>query len=164
MQTPLTLRVDVEKWPLKAPFRITGHTMLDCELVVVTLIAGDLQGRGEAEGVYYRGDDVAAMVKNIEAVRPRIEAGIDRESLQQLLPPGGARNALDCALWDLDAKRTQRPVWQLAGLEEPKPILTAHTLGADSPEAMAEGARGYREAKLLKLKLTGEPIDPERIR
>src|SRR5579862_394800 len=120
MQTPLTLRVDVEKWPLKAPFRITGYTMLDCELVVVTLMQGELQGRGEAEGVYYRGDDVAAMVKNIEAVRSRIEAGIDRESLQRLLPPGGARNALDCALWDLDAHRTGKSAWQLAGLPQPK--------------------------------------------
>lgn len=160
----LTLSVETEKWPLKSPFRITGYTMLDCEVVVVTLGQDGLMGRGEAAGVYYLKDDVAAMVSRIEAVRASIEAGIDRESLQRLLPPGGARNAVDCALWDLDAKRTGRPAWQLAGLEKPRPLLTAHTLGADSPEVMADGARGYQDAKLLKLKLTGEAADADRIR
>lgn len=160
----LTLAVETEKWPLKAPFRITGYTMLDCEVVVVTLRQDRLSGRGEATGVYYLKDDVAAMVSRIESVRPAIEAGVDRESLQRLLPPGGARNAVDCALWDLDAKRSGRPAWELAGLGEPKPLLTAHTVGADTPEAMAAGARAYREAKLVKLKLTGEPADAERVR
>jgi L-alanine-DL-glutamate epimerase-like enolase superfamily enzyme len=104
------------------------------------------------------------MVKRIEGVRDSIEAGIDRETLQTLLPAGGARNAVDCALWDLDAKRLRKPAWQLADLGEPRPLLTAHTVGAESPTEMADWARSYTQAKLLKLKLTGEAIDADRIR
>jgi L-Ala-D/L-Glu epimerase len=162
--TVLTLRVATEKWPLKTPFRITGYTMLESEVIVVTLAREGLAGRGEAAGVYYLKDDVPAMVKRIEAVRASIEAGIDRESLQQLLPPGGARNAVDCALWDLEAKRAGKPAWQLAGLGSPKSLLTAHTVGADSPEAMADGARAFKQAKLVKLKLIGEAADADRVR
>jgi len=160
----LSLQVATEKWPLKKPFRITGYTMVDCEVVVVTLTQEGRSGRGEAAGVYYLREDVAGMVKRIESVRDSIEAGIDRETLQTLLPPGGARNAVDCALWDLDAKRMGKPAWQLAGLDEPRPLLTAHTVGAESPTDMADWARSYTEAKFLKLKLTGEPIDADRIR
>jgi L-alanine-DL-glutamate epimerase-like enolase superfamily enzyme len=104
------------------------------------------------------------MVKSIENVRDSIEAGIDRETLQNLLPLGGARNAVDCALWDLDAKRMGKPAWQLADLDEPRPLLTAHTVGAESPDDMADWACSYTEAKFLKLKLTGEAIDADRIR
>lgn len=160
----LSLQVTTEKWPLKKPFRITGYTMLDCEVVVVTLTQDGLSGRGEAAGVYYRQDDVPGIVKRIESVRDSIEAGIDREKLQSLLPPGGARNAVDCALWDLDAKRMGKPAWQLAGLDEPRPLLTAHTVGAESPTDMADWACSYTQAKFLKLKLTGEAIDADRIR
>jgi L-alanine-DL-glutamate epimerase-like enolase superfamily enzyme len=162
--TPLTLRVETEKWPLKIPFRITGYTMLESEAVVVTLGQDGFAGRGEAAGVYYLKDDVGAIVNRIEAVRSSIEAGIDRVSLQRLLPAGGARNAVDCALWDLEAKRTGTPAWKLAGLEAPRPLLTAHTVGADAPQAMAEGALAFKHAKLVKLKLTGEPVDADRIR
>jgi L-alanine-DL-glutamate epimerase-like enolase superfamily enzyme len=163
-QTPLTLRVDVEKWPLKSPFHITGHTMVDADVVVVTLGQDGLIGRGEATGVYYLNDDVPAMVKRIETVRKTVEAGIDRDSLQRLLPAGGARNALDCALWDLDAKRLGTSAWSLAGLKSPEPLITAHTVGANPPDTMAADARAYVEAKLIKLKLTGEPADADRVR
>ncbi|HZO23964.1 MAG TPA: dipeptide epimerase [Steroidobacteraceae bacterium] len=163
-RTRLSLHVETEKWPLKRPFRITGHTMHDCEVVVVNLTQDGLKGRGEAAGVYYLQDDVPAMVKRIESVRDSIEAGIDREMLQSLLPAGGARNAVDCALWDLDAKRMGKPAWELADLDTPRPLLTAHTVGAESPTDMADWARSYTEAKFLKLKLTGEAIDADRIR
>src|SRR5581483_7568835 len=163
-RTRLSLHVETEKWPLKRPFRITGHTMHDCEVVVVNLTQDGLKGRGEAAGVYYLREDVPAMVKRIESVRDSIEAGLDREMLQSLLPPGGARNAVDCALWDLDAKRMGKPAWELAGLEMPRPLVTAHTVGAESPADMADWARSYTEAKFLKLKLTGEAIDGDRIR
>src|SRR5579862_408210 len=156
-QAPLTLRLDVEKWPLKAPFHITGHTMTDADVIVVTLEQDGLTGRGEACGVYYFDDDVPAMVKRIEAVRRNVEAGIDRGALQNLLPAGGARNALDCALWDLDARRLGVPAWRLAGLDKPSALITAHTVGANPPEKMAADARAYSEARLIKLKLTGEP-------
>jgi L-alanine-DL-glutamate epimerase-like enolase superfamily enzyme len=161
----LTLHVAIEKFALKEPFHITGHTMVDTDVVRVTLEEGGHIGQGEASGVYYREDDDAAgVVKQIEAVRARIEAGIDRETLQQLLPSGGARNAVDCALWDLEAKLTGRPAWQIAGLDAPRPLLTTFTVGANKPEKMASDARAYAGAKAIKLKLTGEPLDAERVR
>jgi len=161
----LQLRVAVEHVELAAPFRISGFVFERQEIVVVTLSDGALRGRGEASGVYYLGDDAKKMVAAIEAHRPEIERGIDRESLQHLLPPGGARNAVDCALWELDAARSGRSVWQLAGLRAVNPLVTTFTLGADTPDVMAEGARKYSHARSLKLKLTGEPdLDIARIR
>lgn len=161
----ITLDVRVEKYPLKQPFHITGYTIVDSEVVTVTLQRGDHRGRGEAAGVYYRaGDDIPGVVKQIEAVRARIEAGITRESLQDLLPTGGARNAVDCALWDLEGKEIGRPAWQLADLEQPRALLTTFTVGANGPGKMAADARAYTQAKAIKLKLTGEPVDAERVR
>jgi L-alanine-DL-glutamate epimerase-like enolase superfamily enzyme len=162
--SPLALRVDVEKWPLKAPFRITGHTFVDLDLVLVSVERDGAIGRGEAAGVYYLKDDVTHMVAQIEAVRAAIEAGVDRESLRHILPAGGARNAVDCALWDLEAKLLRRPAWQLAGLTSLDPLLTTFTVGANLPDKMAEGARAYAGARAIKLKLTGEPLDAERVR
>jgi L-alanine-DL-glutamate epimerase-like enolase superfamily enzyme len=96
------------------------------------------------------------MLATIEGARGAIEAGIDRTALQELLPPGGARNAIDCALWELDASRLRMPVWKLAGLPPPKALLTTFTLGAEQPQKMAEGAKKYSQARALKLKLTGD--------
>jgi L-alanine-DL-glutamate epimerase-like enolase superfamily enzyme len=104
------------------------------------------------------------MIEEIEAVRPQIEAGIERHALQSLLSPGGARNALDCALWDLASKLTGTPAWRLAGLEPPRPLLTTFTVSANTPEKMAADARAYTGAKALKLKLTGQPVDADRVR
>jgi L-Ala-D/L-Glu epimerase len=161
----LKLHVAVEKYPLAAPFRITGYVMEDIDVVVVDVEDGPHRGRGEAAGVYYLHDDIKTMVATIEAHRKAIEAGIDRTSLQRLLPPGGARNALDCALWDLEAARSRTPAWKLAGLTSLQPLITTFTLGADSPAAMAEGARKYSQARALKLKLTGElDVDIARVR
>lgn len=152
----LRLALSVEKLEFAAPFRIAGFVFEHLEVARVTLEDGGHRGRGEAAGVYYLGDDVERMRSVIESQRGRIEAGIDRATLQQLLPPGGARNALDCALWELNARRTGKPVWELAGMHAPKPLLTTFTLGADEPEVMAEGAAKYRQARALKLKLTGD--------
>jgi L-Ala-D/L-Glu epimerase len=161
---PLKLRVESEKWPLRSPFCITHHTFETSDVVVVTLEKEGLPGRGEAAGVYYRGDDITAMMRQIESVRRRVEAGIARSSLQAVLPPGGARNALDCALWDLEAKVVGRPAWELAGLDRPAPLLTTFTCGADTPDRMAETALSYVNARAIKLKLTGEPQDVDRVR
>jgi L-alanine-DL-glutamate epimerase-like enolase superfamily enzyme len=161
----LAMHVAVEKFALKEPFHITGHTMVDTDVVTVTLEKGGHIGRGEASGVYYRKDDDAAgVLKQIEAVRARIEAGIGRESLQRLLPTGGARNAVDCALWDLEAKLTGRPAWQIAELDSPRSLLTTFTVGAGKPDKMASAARAYADAKAIKLKLTGESVDADRVR
>lgn len=154
--TALTLDLAIESLPLAKPFRISGHVFTDTPVVLVTLSDGTYSGRGEASGVYYLGDDVPAMTAAIESVRGAVEAGITREELQALLPAGGARNALDCALWELEARRSGVPVWELAGLAEPRPLRTTFTLGADDPEVMAEGARHYAQARALKLKLTGD--------
>ena len=162
--SPVQLHVGVESWPLKAPFRITGHTFVNLEAVVVRLESEGAVGRGEAAGVYYRNDVAPHMVALIESVRAEIEAGVDRETLRTLLPSGGARNAVDCALWDLEAKLQRQPAWQLAGLTSPKPLLTTFTAGANPPEKMAEVARSYEGARAIKLKLTGEPDDAERVR
>jgi L-alanine-DL-glutamate epimerase-like enolase superfamily enzyme len=161
----LTLHVVIETFALKEPFHITGQTMVDADVVTVTLGKDGLTGKGEASGVYYRaGDDVRGIVGQIEAARARIEAGIDRETLQRLLPTGGARNAVDCALWDLEAKLTGRAAWQIAGLDQPRPLLSTFTVGANKPEKMALDARAYAQAKAIKVKLTGDPLDADRVR
>lgn len=98
-RVPLKLTVAVEKLPLAAPFRITGYVFEEQYVVVATLNDGDHRGRGQASGVYYLKDDAAHIVAVIEAHRRVTEEGIDRDSLQHLLPLGGARNALDCSLW-----------------------------------------------------------------
>jgi L-alanine-DL-glutamate epimerase-like enolase superfamily enzyme len=141
--------------PLSAPFAITGYTFTDITVVVARVAERDAAGEGESAGVYYLGDDADRICAALENVRRDVEAGVDRESLRRLLPPGGARNALDCALWDLEAKRLRQPVWRIAGLERPRPLLTTFTIPANDPGAMTAKAIEYAQAKSLKLKLTG---------
>lgn len=160
---PIALGVQIERWPLAEPFHISGYTFDSAELLVVTLEHGRHRGRGEAAGVYYRNDKCVSMARQLESVRARVEEGLTIDLLQEILPPGGARNALDCAFWDLLAKVSGRPAWALLGLSEPQPLLTTFTCSADSPEKMAATARGYKNARAIKLKLTGEPIDAERV-
>jgi L-Ala-D/L-Glu epimerase len=161
----LSLDVRVERHRFAAPFRISGYVFEAAEVVVATISDGAHRGRGEASGVYYLGDDIAHIVDGLEAHREAIEAGASREELRQLMPAGGARNAADCALWELEAARSGQPVWQLAGLEAPRPLITTFTLGADDPDKMADGARRWAQARALKLKLTGElDLDEMRVR
>jgi len=161
----MQLEVSRDRVPLSAPFTITGYTFTDVEVVVAELNDRGARGEGEAAGVYYLKDDADHMCAAIESLRGDIEAGIDRESLRRLLPPGGARNALDCALWDLESKRLRQPVWRLAGLEPPRPLVTTFTISAGEPGAMANKAIEYAQARSIKLKLTGQPaLDAERVR
>ena len=159
----LKLLVELERWPLQEPFRVTNYTFDHTETLLVKLEQSGQLGLGEASGVYYRNDRPTSMIKQIESLRTSIEAGISRDSLRNLLPPGGARNALDCALWDLEAKLNGRHVWELAALGKPRPLLTTMTCSADSPEKVAAAARAHKDARAIKLKLTGEPVDAERI-
>jgi L-Ala-D/L-Glu epimerase len=152
----LTLDTAVETLPLAEPFRISGHVFESADVVTVTLSDGRHRGRGEASGVYYLGDDVPHMLAAIEGARGAVGAGPSREELRAILPPGGARAAVDAALWELEAQRAGRPVWALAGLPEPKPIVTTFTVGADTPEAMAAKATRYADARSIKMKLTGD--------
>jgi L-alanine-DL-glutamate epimerase-like enolase superfamily enzyme len=159
----MKLRLRTESWPLLAPARITGHTFTRVEVVVVRLEHKGRVGRGEAAGVYYHDESAATLALQIEAARNHIEAGIDRAELQNLLPAGGARNALDCALWDLESGLASRPVWQLAGFEAPRPLLTTCTIGAGEPGEMAQSACKYSAARALKLKLIGDSFDAARV-
>jgi len=153
----LGLSVRTETLRLAQPFRIAGYVFKTADVLVVELDDGAHCGRGEGAGVYYLGDDLPHMAAAIEGVRGAIEAGPTRQELRGILPPGGARNAVDAALWDLEAARGGTPVWALAGLvEAPRPIVTTFTVSADTPEAMAIVARGYAEARSIKVKLTGD--------
>jgi L-Ala-D/L-Glu epimerase len=163
--SPLVLVAHNESLPLTTPFCISGYTFHDSPATVVTLRDNDFQGRGEAAGVYYLNDKPDGMLATIEANRDAIEAGLTRQELRRLLPPGGARNAVDCALWELESRRAATPVLQLAGIERPRPLLTTFTVSANAPDAMADGAKNFSQARAIKLKLTGEvELDIERVR
>lgn len=152
----LRLALRIERFPYHQPFRISGHVFTETALLVAELSDGTHRGRGEGAGVYYLGDDAAHMLAEAERVRPAIAAGATKAELQALLPAGGARNALDCAYWELEAKQAGRPVWALAGLAEPRPLLSTLTLGADRPDVMAEAAQRLDPDAPVKVKLTGD--------
>jgi L-alanine-DL-glutamate epimerase-like enolase superfamily enzyme len=152
----LRLEYRVETHRLAAPFRISGYVFETSDVVVVELSDGEFTGRGEGAGVYYLGDDSAHIVAELEQHRDAIEHCRDREQLRSIMPRGGARNAVDCALWDLEAKRDGTNALKLARIDSPRPLITTFTLGADEPEKMAKGARHYASAQAIKIKLTGE--------
>ncbi|MBS0382442.1 MAG: dipeptide epimerase [Proteobacteria bacterium] len=161
---PMKLHAALEKRQLKSPFHITGYTFTGFDALVVTLRDGSCVGRGEAQGVYYKHDNPPEMLAQVEALRDRIERGITRTELLDCLPPGGARNALDSALWDLESMRRGLPAWRLAGIAPPHPLLTTFTIGADEPSVMADHARAFGDARALKLKLTDDEFNAERVR
>jgi L-Ala-D/L-Glu epimerase len=161
---PIELRTAVERFPLKRPFTITGYTITEIDCLLVTLRRGRAEGRGEAVGVYYHDDQPERMREEVEAARQKIEAGIARAQVPSLVRSTGAQNALDCALWELEAKERGAPVWSLAGIKEPEPRLTTWTIGAEAPGAMAEIAQNYEGARAIKLKLLGDGDDAERVR
>jgi L-alanine-DL-glutamate epimerase-like enolase superfamily enzyme len=146
----------VERFPYRQPFRIAGHVFNETAVLVAEVSDGKHCGRGEGAGVYYTGDDADHMIAEADRVRAVIEHGATREELQQLLPAGGARNAIDCAYWDLEAKQRGVPAWHLAGLDEPRALPSTLTLGADTPEAMAYAACALDPAAPVKIKLTGD--------
>ena len=146
------------------PFRIAGYVFDSMPSVVARIAHGDHVGRGEAAGVYYNDDGQDHMLDVIEQVRSNVEAGLTRSDLQQLLPAGGARNALDCAMWELDAKLANEPVWSLAGVPRPKKLVTTFTLPADDPEALVPKIERLSFARSIKLKLDGNvDVDRERM-
>jgi L-alanine-DL-glutamate epimerase-like enolase superfamily enzyme len=159
-----TLQVSRVAMKFATPFRISGYVFEAMPSVIAVLGEGDASGRGEAAGVYYLGDDQDRMVADIEAVRAALETGADRAALQTLLPPCGARNALDCALWELESIQAGVPVWQLAGVPAPAARITTFTLPADDPAVLADKVRDFDHAKAIKLKLDGElATDSERV-
>lgn len=159
------LSVDKAAIRFAEPFRITGYVFEAMPSIVVSITEGSNSGRGEAAGVYYLGDDQQHMIEMVEGVRHPMVDGLDRDELQQLLPPCGARNALDCALWELQSVTAGKPVWQLAAVPRPRPLVTTFTLPADDPANLVPKLERLAEAKAIKLKLDGDlNVDRERMR
>jgi L-alanine-DL-glutamate epimerase-like enolase superfamily enzyme len=158
----MNLSLRIERWPLERAFTISRGAKTEAVVVVAELDDGD-RGRGEAVPYARYGETPEGVVAAIEALRPALLDGLDRTALQAMLPPGAARNALDCALWDLEAKRTGRRAYQLAALLPPKPLVTAYTISLADPEAMARAATAASNRPLLKVKLGGAGNDVERI-
>jgi L-Ala-D/L-Glu epimerase len=166
----MPLHVATESWRYKVPFRVSRGAEAALDVVVVTLVDSQGRvGRGEAAGVDYDGETMALLCAQIEAVREDVELAIegagarDRAGLGHgypglatLLAPGGARNAVDCAFWDLAAKQRSTTVWELAKLPNPRRHTTSMTLGIDSDAAVTAGARRYADWPLIKVKVDGE--------
>jgi L-Ala-D/L-Glu epimerase / N-acetyl-D-glutamate racemase len=157
----MDLSVRIERWPLERAFTISRGAKTEAVVVIAELEDGH-RGRGEAVPYARYGETPEGVVATIEAMRPALRRGLDRTALQAVLPAGAARNALDCAFWDFEAKRTGRRAYQLATLPPPKPLVTAYTISLADPEAMAQAAASASERPLLKVKLGGGD-DVERI-
>jgi len=157
------LDVRRESWPIRGTFAISRGSRTATEVVVVELTRDGHTGRGECVPYPRYGETVEGVIADIESLRARLAGGLDREALQVALPAGAARNAVDCAFWDLEAKRAGRRVFELAGLPAPKPLTTAYTLSLDTPEAMGRAAAANAHRPLLKLKVTGDG-DLDRVR
>jgi L-alanine-DL-glutamate epimerase-like enolase superfamily enzyme len=157
------LETAVETWPLAGRFTISRGSKTEARVVVVTIQDGPHRGRGECVPYTHYGESIESVTAEIEAQRWAIERDPDRGSLQRSMKSGAARNALDCALWDLEAKRAGCRAWELAGLPALQPVETAYTLSLGSVEEMAAAAHAAAARPLLKLKLSG-PGDLERVR
>ncbi|GHF28958.1 dipeptide epimerase [Kordiimonas sediminis] len=155
------MKITIEKraFPLAQPFIITGYQFDDVDTVWVTLEDGGFTGRGEGVGIYYAGENSDTMYAQLEAIVPEIEKGLTFDKVQALLPHGGARNALDCALWDLQSKKSGKSIWQMTGIT-PREVTTVATVGIASPEKMAADALAFAQYPNLKIKLSGD--DPIR--
>lgn len=149
----MQLEIARRDWLLKEPFTISRGTMTTADAVIVTLREGDAVGRGEAYGIIYEGETPDSIAAQIESVRPAIEAGLDRIALLDVLPIGGARCAVDCALWDLEAKRNAQPAWQMAGIGTPRDVETAFTIGMRAIDDVRATAARFADFPLLKLKV-----------
>jgi len=159
---PLALALAVEHWPIAGSFGISRGIKTEAVTVVAELSDGMARGRGECVPYARYGETVDSVMAQINAMRLRLNGGLDRQALQTAMPPGAARNALDCAFWDLEAKRSNRPVHEVAELPAPRAVTTAYTVSLAAPDAMAKAAKEASSRALLKIKLGGEG-DPARI-
>lgn len=157
------LTVAAEVWPIRGVFRISRGARTESRVVVVTLEADGVRGRGECLPYARYDERVEGVMEQVQRLEDDLRPGLDRDALQDRLPPGAARNAVDCAMWDLDAKRSGTPVWRLADLPEPVPLTSAFTVSLAEPEEMADAAGRNADRPLLKLKITGDR-DVERVR
>jgi L-Ala-D/L-Glu epimerase / N-acetyl-D-glutamate racemase len=152
----MKLSIDTRVWPLREPFVISRSSQTTCEVIVVHLAADGHIGRGEAVGVDYHGETIDSMREQVESVRSVIERGIDRRKLLEILPAGGARNALDAALWDLEAKRSDTSAWELAGIAHPRTISTCETIGIRSLAEYEARARALARYEWIKIKVSDD--------
>ncbi|HEV2100892.1 MAG TPA: N-acetyl-D-Glu racemase DgcA [Stellaceae bacterium] len=153
---PQRLTITRRGWALARPITTAHGVETTADVVIAEISDGDSRGRGECVPVTRYGESIDSVVAALDAMKGAVFSGLERETLQRALPPGAARNALDCAFWDIDAKRAYRSVAELAGLGALAPVATAFTLARDTPEKMAELAAANRARPLLKLKLGGE--------
>jgi L-alanine-DL-glutamate epimerase-like enolase superfamily enzyme len=154
MHQPRKMSFSAESWKLRSPFTITGHTFTAVDLLYVSISEDGSVGHGEGTGVYYQDETGESMLADVAFVQAAIEAGADRQKLRELLSPGGARNAIDCALWDLEAKQKNTTIWKLTGIE-PGLTRTVLTIGIGTPAEMAETAKSL-DSPLIKVKLDAE--------
>jgi L-alanine-DL-glutamate epimerase-like enolase superfamily enzyme len=155
------MKMKIEKIPmaLKSPFIMTGYTFTTLDTVRVTLEVDGVAGRGESLGIYYKNETAGSMIKQLEQVKSIIHSELSLDEVQKMLPAGGARNALDCALWDLELKRNNISVWDRVKIS-PKKLVTVATICIDSPEAMAIDAQKRIQYPILKIKLSNDaPIE-----
>lgn len=158
-----TMKTTVEHFPIAGSFTISRGSKTTASVVTCQISDGAFSGMGECVPYGRYGETIDSVLAEIEAIRPLIEAGIDREKLRQTMKAGAARNAVDCALWDLDAKKSGTRAFTLAGLAEPAPLTTAYTISLGGPEAMAAQTAQYAHRALLKVKV-GTADDASRIR
>ena len=155
----MKMTIETVRRPLAAPFVITGYTFTHLDAVWVTLEHDGATGRGEGVGMYYFGENPEIMSLELESVRDAVESGATRLDIQSLLTRGGARNALDCAYWDLECKAAGKTIWQVLEIA-PQPLMTVATVGMGTPEEMAAKARAFASYPLLKVKLDGrQPLE-----
>lgn len=149
------LRARAERWPLAATFVISRGAKTEAEVVVAEIVDGAAVGRGEATPYGRYGETTGGVLAQIEAMRGELAAGLDRQSLQEAMPAGAARNAIDCALWDLEAKQAGVRAWTLAGRARLDPVKTCYTISLGPPDEMAKAAQANSRRPMLKLKIGG---------
>ncbi|MEC8955618.1 MAG: N-acetyl-D-Glu racemase DgcA [Pseudomonadota bacterium] len=147
-----------ESWPLKKSFSISRGTKTSAEIIYLEIKQNHHKGKGEAVPYARYGESIDSVISQINAVRGDIEQGSDRSNLLNILPPGAARNAIDCALWDLESKLNGISPWEIVNQNKPKIIHTALTVSLSSPDKMAEEALNYGKCDVLKLKLGSENV------
>jgi len=158
----LTIEAREEVWPLREPFRISRGSRTEAQVVLVTVGDDEHVGRGEGVPIKRYGQSAESVLAQIESIKA--EKNLDRQRLQQLLPAGAARNALDCALWDLEAKTSGKRVWALANVPIVPEVQTSFTISLDTPEKMAAAAAVAAGLPILKLKLQGDDLDLARVK
>ncbi|HVW56990.1 MAG TPA: N-acetyl-D-Glu racemase DgcA [Rhizobiaceae bacterium] len=158
-----SVEIKVERFALARAFSISRGSKTEAEVVTCTIRDGSLEGRGECVPYRRYGETVTSVLHEIEVAKPDVLAGASRQDLLHILKPGAARNAVDCALWDLEAKQSKTPAFRLAGESLPRPLVTAVTISLSDAATMADDARRFAAHPLLKVKVGGDG-DGERIR